>query len=136
MGRTAAGVRGIRLRPKDTVIGMGVARKGADLLVAAEHGYGKRTNLDEYRAQTRGGIGLKTMNVSKRNGPIVGMRIVDDDDDLLIITTSGQIIRQQVRKIRRIGRSTQGVRLIRLSGKDKVASIARVVRREEAEGEE
>ena len=134
--RATRGVRGIRLRQKDAVIGMGVARKGADLLVAAEHGYGKRTDLDEYRAQTRGGIGLKTMNVSKRNGPIVGMRIVDDDDDLLIITTSGQIIRQQVRKIRRIGRSTQGVRLIRLSGKDKVASIARVVRREEAEGED
>jgi len=136
MGRTAAGVRGIRLRQKDAVIGMGVARKGADLLVAAKNGYGKRTSLDEYRAQSRGGIGLKTMNVSKRNGPIVGMRIVDDDDDLLIITTSGTIIRQTVSKIRRIGRSTQGVRLIRLSGKDKVASIARVVRREEAEGEE
>jgi len=136
MGRSAAGVRGIRLRPKDAVIGMGVARKGADLLVAAENGYGKRTDLDEYRAQSRGGIGIKTMNVTAKTGPVVGMRIVDDDDDLLIITTSGTIIRQKISEIRRIGRSTQGVRLIRLSGKDKVATIARVVRREEAEGEE
>ena len=136
MGRPAAGVRGIRLRKNDSVIGMGVVRKDADLLVASENGYGKRTALTEYRAQTRGGIGVKTMNVSKRNGPILGMRIVDEDDDLLIITTSGQIIRQRVAKIRRIGRSTQGVRLIRLTGKDQVASIARVVREEEEEEEE
>ena len=135
MGRPAAGVRGIRLRKNDSVIGMGVVRKDADLLVASENGYGKRTALTEYRAQTRGGIGVKTMNVSKRNGPILGMRIVDEDDDLLIITTSGQIIRQRVAKIRRIGRSTQGVRLIRLTGKDQVASIARVVREEEEEEE-
>ncbi len=131
MGRPAAGVRGIRLRKNDSVVGMGVVRKGADLLVASRNGYGKRTTLGEYRPQTRGGIGLKTMNVSKRNGPIVGMRIVDEDDDLLIITTSGTIIRQLVRNIRSIGRSTQGVRLIRLDKGDKVASIARVVRQEE-----
>ena len=133
MGRPAAGVRGIRLRRNDSVVGMGVARKDADLLVASRHGYGKRTALTEYRAQTRGGIGIKTMNVSKRNGPIVGMRIVDEDDDLLIITTGGQIIRQLVRNIRSIGRSTQGVRLIRLGKGDQIASIARVVRQEEAE---
>jgi len=131
IGRTAAGVRGIRLRKGDSVIGMGVVRKGSDLLVATRNGYGKRTSLTEYRAQTRGGIGIKTMNVSKRNGPIVGMRIVDEDDDLLIITTGGHIIRQLVGQTRRIGRSTQGVRLIRLGKGDKVASIARVVRQEE-----
>ena len=137
MGRTAAGVRGIRLRANDTVIGMGVAREKADLLVAAKNGYGKRTDLDEYRPQRRGGIGLKTMNVTKKTGPVVGMRIVDDNDDLLIITTSGTIIRQQVAKIRSIGRSTQGVRLIRMAKKDKLASIARVVGRdEEEEGED
>jgi len=137
MGRTAAGVRGIRLRAKDAVIGMGVAREKADLLVAAKNGYGKRTDLDEYRPQSRGGIGLKTMNVTKKTGPVVGMRIVDDGDDLLIITTLGTIIRQQVAKIRSIGRSTQGVRLIRLDKGDQVASIARVVGRdEEEEGED
>jgi DNA gyrase subunit A len=136
MGRTAAGVRGIRLRKGDAVIGTGMAREGADLLVAAVHGYGKRTDLEEYRSQSRGGLGIKTMNVTRKTGPVVGMRIVDDNDDLLIITTSGTIIRQPVAAIRRIGRSTQGVRLIRLTGKDQVASIARVVRREDAEGED
>jgi DNA gyrase subunit A len=136
MGRTAAGVRGINLRKGDSVVGMGVVRKGADLLVASKNGYGKRTALTEYRTQSRGGIGIKTMNVTTKNGPIMGMRIVDDEDDLLIITTSGQIIRQRVGEIRRIGRSTQGVRLIRLDKRDKVASIARVVRREDAEGED
>jgi len=75
------------------------------------------------------------MNVTTKTGPVVGMRIVDDNDDLLIITTSGTIIRQAVQKIRRIGRSTQGVRLIRRSGKDRVASIARVVGRDEEEDE-
>ncbi len=136
MGRAAAGVRGINLRKGDSVVGMGVVRKAADLLVVSQNGYGKRTALTEYRAQSRGGIGIKTMNVTAKNGPIIGMRIVDDDDDLLIITTSGQIIRQRVGEIRRIGRSTQGVRLIRLDKGDKVASIARVVRREEAERED
>jgi len=131
MGRTAAGVRGIRLRQRDAVIGMGVLREGADILVASLNGYGKRTALDEYRVQSRGGIGIKTMNVTAKTGPVVGMRIVDDRNDLLIITTSGQIIRQRVGEIRRIGRSTQGVRLIRLDPGDQVASIARVVQGEE-----
>jgi DNA gyrase subunit A len=112
-----------------------MARENADLLVAAVHGYGKRTALDEYRSQSRGGLGIKTMNVTAKTGAVVGMRIVDDGDDLLIITTSGTIIRQRVAQIRRIGRSTQGVRLIRLSGKDRVASIARVVGRDEPEGD-
>ncbi|MCJ7822194.1 MAG: DNA gyrase subunit A, partial [Armatimonadetes bacterium] len=135
MGRPAAGVRGIRLRKGDAVIGVGMAREGADLLVAAAHGYGKRTDLEEYRSQSRGGIGIKTMNVTPKTGAVVGMRIVDDNEDLLIITSSGTIIRQGIAKIRRIGRSTQGVRLIRLSGNDQVASIARVVREEEEEEE-
>ena len=133
MGRPAAGVRGIRLRKGDAVIGVGMAREGADLLVAAKHGFGKRTDLEEYRSQSRGGIGIKTMNVTPKTGPVVGMRIVDDNDDLLIITTGGQIIRQRISNLRRIGRSTQGVRLIRLGKGDHIANIARVVRREEEE---
>jgi len=136
MGRAAGGVRGIRLRKDDRVIGMGVVRQGADLLVATAHGYGKRTALDEYRVQGRGGIGIRTLSITKRNGPMVGMRIVDENDDLLIITTAGQIIRQRVADIRRIGRSTQGVRLIRLEEGDRVASIARVVRRDIEEEDE
>jgi len=131
MGRTAAGVRGIRLRPGDSVIGMAVAREKADVLVATYEGYGKRTALTEYRLQSRGGIGVKTMNVSARNGPIVGMLMVDQDNDLMIITTAGQIIRQKVNALRRIGRSTQGVRLIRLDAEDHVAGVARVVKEED-----
>ena len=131
MGRTAAGVRGIRLRPGDSVIGMAVAREKADVLVATYEGYGKRTALTEYRLQSRGGIGVKTMNVSARNGPIVGMLMVDQDNDLMIITTAGQIIRQKVDALRRIGRSTQGVRLIRLDAEDHVAGVARVVKEED-----
>jgi len=131
MGRTATGVRGIRLRSGDSVVGMAVARRKADVLVATQGGAGKRTELDEYRLQSRGGIGVKTLNVTRKNGPLVSMRMVDERDDLLIITTGGQMIRQKVSAIRRIGRSTQGVRLIRLDEGDKVASVARVVKEEE-----
>ena len=131
MGRPAAGVNGIRLRKGDIVVGMGMVREGADILVASRNGYGKRTELSEYRSQSRGGIGIKTMNVTPKTGPVLGMRIVDEGDDLLIITTSGQIIRQTMKAIRRIGRSTQGVRLIRLDAGDQVANIARVVQEEE-----
>jgi len=130
MGRTATGVRGIRLREKDVVVGMGSAREGAAVLVATREGYGKRTGLDEYRKQTRGGIGLKTLNITAKNGPVVSMRIVDQNEDLLIITTAGQIIRQRMADIRRIGRSTQGVRLIRLDEGDHVANVARVAMEE------
>jgi DNA gyrase subunit A len=133
MGRTATGVRGIRLRKGDSVIGMGLATEDRDVLVATLEGYGKRTAISEYRKQGRGGIGIKTLNITKRNGPVMGMRMVSREEDLLIITTGGQVIRQLIANIRRIGRSTQGVRLIRLGGGDQVAGIARVVTREDAE---
>jgi len=126
IGRAATGVRGIRLKAGDVVVGMGAARPDADVLVATREGYGKRTALSEYRKQSRGGVGVKSLHITKRNGPVVDMRIVDESEDLLIITTQGQIIRQRMRDIRRIGRSTQGVRLIRLEESDQIASIARV----------
>jgi len=131
MGRTAAGVRGINLRPGDAVVGMGVVREDCGVLVATREGYGKRTSVDEYRSQSRGGKGIKTLNVTAKNGPLVGMRIVNPGDELIIITTAGQVIRQTVSAIRQIGRSTQGVRLIRLDADDHIASIARVVTRED-----
>ncbi len=131
MGRTAAGVRGINLRNGDAVVGMGVVREDCAVLVATREGYGKRTNASEYRSQSRGGKGIKTLNVTPKNGPLVGMRIVSNDDELLIMTTAGQMIRQTVSAIRQIGRSTQGVRLIRLDENDHVASIARIVTQEE-----
>jgi DNA gyrase subunit A len=103
---------------------MAKSRKGAELLVVSELGYGKRTDLANYRAQTRGGIGIKTVNVTAKNGPLVGMAVVEPQDQLIIITAGAQIIRQRVDEIRETGRSAQGVRLIRLQEKDRVASIA------------
>jgi len=123
MGRQAAGVRGIRLRKGDHVVGMAAAREDAKLLVATELGYGKRTALSEYRSQSRGGIGIKTLNITAKNSSLVGMAVVEPEDQLLIITTGGQIIRQHIDAIRETGRSAQGVRLIRLDEGDHVASI-------------
>jgi DNA gyrase subunit A len=131
MGRQAAGVRGVRLRKKDEAVGMAVCREKAELLVATELGYGKRTPLSQYRPQSRGGIGIKTLNITSKNGPLVGMAVVDAEDQLLAVTTGAQIIRQRVGDIRETGRSAQGVRLIRLEGKDRLASIAVVVKESE-----
>ncbi|NIM06936.1 MAG: DNA gyrase subunit A [Armatimonadetes bacterium] len=130
MGRQAAGVRGIRLRKSDEVVGMAVCREDAELLVATRLGFGKRTKLSNYRKQRRGGIGIKTLNITAKNGPLVGMAVVDSEDQLLAITTEGQIIRQRVGDIRETGRSAQGVRLIRLGGKDRLATIAVVIKKE------
>ena len=131
MGRQAAGVRGIRLRKDDEVVGMVVCREAAELLVATELGYGKRTALENYRHQARGGIGIKTLNITAKNGPLVGMSIVEPQDGLLIITANGQIIRQPIETIRETGRSAQGVRLIRLDDKDRLVSITVVVKENE-----
>jgi DNA gyrase subunit A len=130
MGRQAHGVNGIRLRKGDRVVGMAVVREDDDLLVTTEKGFGKRTALAEYRPQTRGGLGLKTLQIAAKNGPLVDMKVVDDEDELLVITEAGHIIRQRVGAISRIGRATQGVRLIRLDAGDRVATIARVIRKE------
>jgi DNA gyrase subunit A len=135
MGRAAAGVRGIRLRKDDRVVSMSVVSKGADLLVATRSGFGKRTPLSLYRPQARGGLGLKTLHITANKGPVVDSKVATAEDDLLIITTGGQIIRQRLGDIRPIGRATQGVRLIRLEPGDAVASIARVIKQEEAETE-
>jgi DNA gyrase subunit A len=135
LGRATAGVRGIRLRPKDEVVGMEVCRKHHDLLVATENGYGKRTPLAEYRIQGRGGLGIKTLNVTAKNGPLVDMKVVMAEDEALLITAEGQMIRQPVETIRQTGRSAQGVRLIRLDEGDRVAGLARVVKREDEDEE-
>ena len=134
-GRATAGVRGIRFRGNDEVVGMEVCRKGYDLLVATENGYGKRTPLDEYRRTSRGGLGIKTLNVTGKNGPLVDMKVVEPDDEVILITSEGQIIRVPVNPIRQTGRAAQGVRLIRLDEGDKVAGLARVVKREDEDEE-
>jgi len=112
MGRSARGVRGIQLRDGDEVVAMKVVSEGATLLTVCERGYGKRTELDEYRRQSRGGIGLKNVQTSDRNGLVVGIACVAARDELLIVTEQGQIIRMTAGDLRPIGRDTQGVRLM------------------------
>jgi DNA gyrase subunit A len=132
MGRTAFGVRGINLREGDLVVAMEVVSNDATLLTVCENGYGKRTEVDEYRKQARGGIGLKNVQTSDRNGPVVGIACVTDHDDLLMVTEQGQIIRMSTAGMRSIGRNTQGVRLIDLAEGDRVVSIATLMELGEA----
>jgi len=131
MGRTAYGVRGITLRDDDIVVAMEVVKPGGTLLTVTERGYGKRTELDEYRVQSRGGVGVINISTSERNGPVVGIAYVQEGDELLVITQQGMIIRMQTNDVRSIGRATQGVRLIDVEGEDRVVSIARLVEKEE-----
>jgi len=127
MGRTAAGVRGINLRGDDAVVEMAIVDQMATLLTVCEHGYGKRTNFEEYRLQSRGGTGIINIKASDRNGKVVGMKSVRDADELMLITQAGMIVRTGVNEMRTIGRATQGVRVIALKGKDKLVAVARVV---------
>jgi DNA gyrase subunit A len=132
MGRSASGVRGIRLRPGDSVIVCDVAGEGADLLLVAEKGLGKRTKIAEFRGQHRGGVGVRAMKVTDRTGPIVeGVVVTGDKGDLAIISTHGHVIRLPLKSVKRLGRATQGVRLMRLSGNDKVASATVIMKEEE-----
>ncbi|MBD3174511.1 MAG: DNA gyrase subunit A [Armatimonadia bacterium] len=131
MGRSAGGVRGIKLRKGDEVVGCTVVDPELDLLVVTEHGYGKRTPLEEYRVQTRGGVGIKTLNVTDKNGPVVGCEVVDDDDQLMLLTSAGQLIRMPTQNIRVTGRSAQGVILVRCKETDKVVGVEKVLRAQE-----
>lgn len=138
MGRTARGVKGIALASADdAVVSMVIVDADAtcQLLCVTENGYGKRTPLDEYRTQGRGGKGIITMKVSSRNGPVVAQRAVFEDDELMIITRKGVIIRTGVEGISVIGRNTQGVRVIGLKSGDVVSTIARIAKAEDIEDE-
>lgn len=130
MGRGAAGVRGIQVQNTDTVVGM-VCIDPADttttILVVSEKGMGKRSALDEYRTQGRGGKGIKTMNITPKTGHLVAIKTVTDNDDLMITTTSGVTIRTAADELRVMGRATQGVKLIRLDDGDNIADVAVVV---------
>src|SRR4029079_6437522 len=101
------------------------------LLTVTEHGYGKRTEIDEYRVQSRGGVGVINIATRERNGRVVGIAYVQEGDELLVITQQGMILRMQANDVRSIGRATQGVRLIDIEGDDKFVSIARLVEKEE-----
>ncbi|MDP2208721.1 MAG: DNA gyrase subunit A [Bacteroidota bacterium] len=134
MGRTAAGVRAVRLGKGDKVIGaVAVKRTKTTILVATENGYGKRSDLDEYRISHRGGKGVITVRVTDKTGKLVAIREVNDSDDIVVVTTQGMIIRQPATTIRVIGRNAQGVRLIRLDEKDSIAAIAAVPSEESEE---
>ena len=132
-GRGTYGVRGIALREDDAVVAMEVVKPGAGttLLTVSENGYGKRTNLDEYRVQSRGGLGIINIHTTDRNGRVVGIADVRDEDELMLITQQGKVLRTVARDIRTIGRATQGVRLIGVDEDDRVVSIARLAEREE-----
>jgi DNA gyrase subunit A len=133
MGRGARGVMGIRVADDEEVVGMEVLSGKPDILSVSRNGYGKRTEVEEYRLQGRGGSGIINMRPSQRNGPIVACMSVDDDDQMLIITAKGKIIRLEVRNVSRMGRATQGVRLIHCEEGDHVVSAIRTREDEEAE---
>ena len=136
MGRTAAGVKAISISEEnDFVIGMVVAKEDSDILVVSEHGYGKRSKLEEYRITNRGGKGIKTLSITEKTGDLVAIKQVDDNFDLMIMNRSGLTIRMHVADIRQQGRATQGVKLINIKDNDSIASVVEI-NREEDETEE
>jgi len=141
MGRDAVGVRGIRLREGDWVVGAARARAGAALLSVTENGYGKSTPIEEYirgggEPQHRGGLGLKNYNVTEKTGPVAACKVVDETDDILVISDDGTIIRMAAGSISVLGRATQGVRMMRVADGARVISVARTEREEAAEESE
>jgi DNA gyrase subunit A len=133
MGRAAGGVRGMSLRSGDAVVGMEILEAGATILTATERGYGKRTPLDDYRLQGRGGQGIITIRTSDRNGKVVGVSQVVDEDEVMFITDGGQVLRARVGGISTMGRATQGVRLMNLEAGEKLVSMAKLAEREDGE---
>ncbi len=131
MGRTAAGVKGITLTDDDVVVGMEILEEDSHVLIVTENGYGKRTPASEYRVQSRGGKGLKTCKITDNNGPLVTVKATKGEEDLMIITASGVLIRMDINDISTTGRVTQGVRLIRMSDQEHVATVALVEKNEE-----
>ena len=127
MGRTAMGVRAIRLNKDDYLVGMDLLEEDKDLLVISEYGYGKRTPLDNYRVQTRGGKGVKTYNIKDNTGPLVNAKVIDKDDEVMMISFLGTIIRLCAADISKMGRTTQGVRLMKMGSGDRVVSVAKTI---------
>jgi DNA gyrase subunit A len=135
MGRTAAGVRGMALADDDEVVGMEILSPGATILTITERGYGKRTPLEAYRIQKRGGQGILTIGASDRNGPVIGVAQVVDDDELMLVTNGGKVLRCRVSGISTMGRATQGVRIMDLASEETLVAIARLAEGDVAEGD-
>ncbi len=127
MGRATRGVKGIELHAGDNVKDIVIVDENATLLTVCENGYGKRTGYSEYRVQRRGGLGVINIRTTERNGNVVALKNVRDEDELMMMTANGMVIRTAIKSIRSIGRSTQGVRLISLKGRDKLVSVASLV---------
>ncbi|GLB58976.1 DNA gyrase subunit A [Cytobacillus sp. NCCP-133] len=137
MGRTATGVKGISLSGDDEVVGMEVLEEGTEILIVTKNGYGKRTSAEEYRVQGRGGKGIKTCNITDKNGSLVSMKAVTGEEDAMLITTGGVLIRMAVSDISKMGRNTQGVRLIRLNeDTDEAVSTVAKVEKEDEKGDD
>jgi DNA gyrase subunit A len=134
IGRVSQGVKGIRLEGDDYVVGMGTSIENTSLLVVTENGFGKRTELDEYRVQTRGGKGILTYRITEKTGRVAGMKIVNEDDDIMLISSDGTIIRMKASEISMLGRATQGVTLMRRNDEDvKVVGVTRIISEDEEE---
>ena len=132
MGRVSRGVRGIRLRTGDQVIGMDIVEEGANIFVISKFGYGKRTKVSQFTPHARGGVGIRSAVVNTKTGDLMGVkRLIDDSQEVLIISTGGQTIRLGLNDIPELGRATQGVRIMRLNEGDTVASLALVERQQE-----
>ena len=136
VGRPARGVRGITLDPADEIIGLQSvsANTALALVTVTENGYGKRTDIGEYRVQSRGGKGIITIKTSERNGCVVAIRMVEDDSDLMFITNRGKLLRTKVKNIRAIGRNTQGVRMMVLEDGELIVSVAKLAEKDTADG--
>lgn len=126
MGRTAAGVRGIRLRDQDYVVGSDILASQSEVLVISEQGYGKRTAASEYPIKGRGGKGIKTANITAKNGPLAGITTVKGDEDIMVITSNGVMIRFEVANVSQTKRATMGVRLIKINAAEQVSTMAKV----------
>src|SRR3989338_6644283 len=135
MGRVSRGVRGIRLRPDDQVIGMDTVQKGSSIFVISKFGYGKRTKVDQFTPHARGGVGIRSAVVNKKTGELVGVKTLSEDDgqEVIIISSQGQTIRLGLKDISALGRATQGVRIMRMNAGDSVVSLALVDKIEEGE---
>jgi DNA gyrase subunit A len=138
MGRTAAGVKGIELDEGDQVIGMEVIDTINEILIVTENGYGKRTPVDAYRIQGRGGKGIRTVNITGKTGNLVAMKGVIGEEDMILVTANGVVIRLSVSEISTMGRNTQGVRLMRVEqdGQDYVTTVAVIEKDDEEDVED
>ena len=133
MGRATRGVRGINLRDDDRLIGIAALDDEGDIMTVTENGYGKRTAVEEYRSQSRGGKGIINLKVNEKTGQVVGVKQVQPEDGMMLITQAGKLIRINVDGVSRFGRAAQGVRVMNLGSEDRLVAVAKIVERDDEE---